>query len=905
MTTTSTPSQRKLSVLHPLAAAAALACLLPGAAWSQAAGASDAAEIVVTGSRIRGVPPVGSPVQAVSRDDIESAGALNTAQILQQVPQIFNLGVSENSRGQPGGAGNITYGSAINLRGIGPFATLVLVNGHRVVGQGTAAAAVDPSIIPALLLERVEVVADGASAIYGSDAVAGVANLILRRNEPGAQAMVRFGQGDGYNEHQAGVLYGRRWSGGQFTLAAEHTWRSALSGTERDYFRADQRAAGGGDARVTLCSPGNIVIAGVNYAIPAGGVTAANRAQLVAGTTNRCDNIFIQDLIPKQERNTLAFTFNHDISKDLTLFADGLATQREYRFRPAALTSNLTVPQTNPFYVRPIGAPAGTSEVVAYSFINQLPVNTAHGNSRTANLTLGADLNLAAGWKASGLYSFGKNNDQSVTLGGLNNPNIAAALAQTDPARALNPFGSAPNSPAVLANLANIISISPGVTDFHNLVAKADGPLMQLPGGALRAAVGVEMQKYLTVGGQTGGTLAAPAFAEVELKRRVNSTYAELLVPVVGKANAMSGVQRLDLTLAARTDRYSDVGNTSNPKLGVTWAPAESLALRGSYGESFRAPGLTQIRGFTNGGRGGLFGQNYTDPTLPAGSPPRLGVALSAGNPDLKPETAVTKTLGLDWELPLPMKTKFSLTWFDIVYDNQVTNYLSDLTILGREAQFAGTGIIVRNPSAELIAQMLATYPLGNANVPSAATGWTLFVDGRNKNLSKSVTRGVDFSLQSRLPGTPLGDFVVGVSGTVFNKYQVNLTPASPVIDQLNTIFNPLKFKARTTVQWTRGPWQANLAWNHVGAYDNNLVTPIQRVRAHDTLDLRVALSLSDMSRMSLLKDATLVLAASNLSDRKPPYVNLAPGSNGGGGFDPAAASPLGRVVTIGLDKRF
>ena len=280
-------------------------------------------------------------------------------------------------------------------------------------------------------------------------------------------------------------------------------------------------------------------------------------------------------------------------------------------------------------------------------------------------------------------------------------------------------------------------------------------------------------------------------------------------------------------------------------------------------------------------------------------------MALSAGNPDLKPETATTKTLGLDWDLPLPMKTKLSLTWFDIVYDNQITGYLSDLTILGREAQFAGTGIIVRNPSAELIAQMLAQYPLGNANVPTAAQGWTLFVDGRNKNLARSITKGVDFSLQSRLPGTALGDFVFALNGTVFNKYQVALTPASPLLDQLNTIFNPLKFKARTSVQWTHGPWQANLAWNRSGAYDNTLVTPTQRVRAHDTIDLRMALALGDVSTLGMLKDTVLVLGATNLADRKPPYVNLAPGSNGGGGFDPSAASPLGRVVTVGLDKRF
>ncbi|MEN9627356.1 MAG: hypothetical protein RJA10_583, partial [Pseudomonadota bacterium] len=268
--------------LRPVAAAAALACLVPLGAAAQSADATDSGQIVVTGSRIRGAPPVGAPVTTVGREEVENSAGINTAQILQSVPQIYNLGVSENSRGQSGGAGNITYGSGINLRGIGPFATLTLVNGHRVVGQGTQSATVDPSIIPALMLERVEVVADGASAVYGSDAVAGVANLILRRNEPGVQASLRYGVADGYDERQLGMLLGRKWTGGQFTLAAEHTHRSALSGRDRDFYRGDLRDAGGGDFRGTQCSPGNIVINNVSYAIPAGGVTAANAADLKA-----------------------------------------------------------------------------------------------------------------------------------------------------------------------------------------------------------------------------------------------------------------------------------------------------------------------------------------------------------------------------------------------------------------------------------------------------------------------------------------------------------------------------------------------------------------------------------------------------------------------------------------------
>ncbi len=886
--------------LKPVAAAAAASIsallALPAAAQTAAPDQPAAEQVTVTGSRIRGIAPIGSAVVAVSRDSIESAGVVSTAQALQQVPQIFNLGVSENSRGQAGGSGNITYGSSINLRGIGPFATLVLVNGHRVVGQGTTAAAVDPNIIPMLLLERVEIVPDGASAIYGSDAVAGVANLIMRR-EKGAQGYVRFGQGDAYDERQVGALWGTKWAGGVATLAFEHSYRSSLSGRDRDFFTGDLRAAGGGDFRSTQCAPGNITISGTSYAIPAAGVTPATAASLVAGTANRCDNLKVQDLVPQQERNGLAFIASHDIGP-VTLYTDGFASKRRYQYRPGALASNLTVPSTNPFYVRPPGAAAGTSETVTYSFINDLPVNTATGTSESYEATVGADYNFGrSGWKAGVLYTYGKNDDISVTTGGLTNANITAALARTDPATALNVFGSGNNTAAALAGINNSVAYSPGETDFQNLLLKADGPLFQLPGGMVRAAFGFERQDLKLLGGQTTGAITAPVFGEVQLKRTVDSVYAEFAIPVFGAANAMAGAQRLDITAAVRHDRYSDVGTTTNPKFGLSWEPIKGLSLRASYGESFRAPGLTQIRGFTNGGRGGLFVQNYSDPTLNGAL--RVGVTLSAANPDLKPETAKTKSFGIDFE---PVRnTKISVNYFDIQYDNQVVGVLSDLTILNREAAFAGTSIIQRNPSAALQAQLLAQYPINN--VPPA--NWTLFVNGSQFNLGRSISRGFDFQVSTKLTTEGWGQFGLGLSGTVFTKYEFAQTPASPVVDQLNTIYNPVKFKARASASWNIGPMAASVFVNHVNAYDNNLTAPTQQVRARTTLDARVALALEDLSSFALFKETTLAVGVTNAFDKKPPFVNIAQSANGGGGFDPTLVNPVGRVFSLSLDKRF
>lgn len=884
--------------LRPIASAVLL-CLVSSHLSAQTASADEATvqTIVVTGSQIRGSKPVGSEVVAIGRADIEASGAVTTAQILQQVPQIYNLGVSENSRGQAGGSGNITYGSAVNIRGIGPFATLTLINGHRTVGQGTTGAAVDPSVIPTLALERVEIVADGASAVYGSDAVAGVANLIMRRNEKGAQGFIRYGQGDHYDERQVGALWGNKWADGQVTLTFENGFKNALSGRDRSFFTGDLRSQGGGNFLSTQCNPGNIVISGVNYPIPAGGITPATASKLVAGAANLCDNFKVIDLIPRQERSSGAFTFNQTVGGDIKVYADGFATRRDYTFRPPTLSSNLTVPSTNAFYVRPPGAPAGASETIAYSFVNDLPVNTADGHSQTGQITVGADRDFANGWKAGALFTYGKNDDIAVTLRALNPAAITTALASNNPATALNPFGSGSTPAAVLDAISNVVSYSPGVTKFQDLVFKADGPLFELPGGTMRAAVGVERQHVTTVGGQTNGP-APGVKAEVSMERTVNSAYGELLVPIVGKKNAMTGVQSLELSLAERTDRYDDVGTTNNPKVGVNWSPVKGFTFHGTYGTSFRAPGLTNIHTLTSGGKGGLYVQNYSDPTI--GGALRVGVALSGSNVQLKPETATTKSFGFDWDVPIGHGTKVSVNYFDILYENQISGVLSDLTILNREAQFAGTNIIQRNPSPALVADLIARVPLNAGVLPST---WTLFVDGSNYNLAKSVSQGFDFQASTRIPTDHWGNFGVGVAGTVFTKYQVATTASAPYVDQLNKIYNPLRFKARFSGSWNHGPMFANVYVNYQNAYDNNLTSPVQKVQSYTTVDGRIAYELQD--KTGLLKDMTVAIGAVNLFDKAPPFVNIAQGNNGGGGFDPTLTNPVGRIISVSLDKKF
>ena len=219
-------------------------------AQDQATSQSEAlTEVTVTGSRIRGVEPTGSKVIALDRDQIVETGAPSTSDLIRQLPQIVGLGASETASSAQNGAANVTRGIAVNLRGIGSNATLLLLGGRRMPPAGTQGQFTDASVIPSIALERLEVVADGGSAIYGSDAITGVVNLVPRRDFEGAESSARYGMADSYYDWSVGQIGGVKWQSGRATAAVEYTVHSALEGADRDFYTSDLRSAGGSDLR--------------------------------------------------------------------------------------------------------------------------------------------------------------------------------------------------------------------------------------------------------------------------------------------------------------------------------------------------------------------------------------------------------------------------------------------------------------------------------------------------------------------------------------------------------------------------------------------------------------------------------------------------------------------------------
>lgn len=849
--------------------------------------ASDEEGIVVTGSRVRGAAPVGSSVISLGRDTIEASAAVTTDRLIKEIPQNFDLGVSENSRAQSGGSGNIVYGNTVNLRGIGPYATLVLVDGHRVVNNSRST---DPSIIPTLGLERVEVVADGASAVYGSDAVAGVVNLVPRRNLDGVEAFARGGiaEESSFHEWAVGAAIGKVFDRGQIMLAYEHVERSNLSGDDRDFFVSDQTQFGGNDYRSTRCSPGTIRAGGVTYAIPQGGVTQATAGSLAAGTVNRCNDLTNQDLFPEQSYDSVNGTGTFEVNDWLAFFADGFYSKREFYRRGAFPATTLTVPETNAFFVRPAGF-AGTSYTIDYSFRDDVPPGNTDGFAESWQITPGVRISLPFGWQIEALASQGETHDFSGAYTGIGNGALNAALASSNPATAFDPYGLGRTSQAVLDGIANQIFLAPTDGKLRAYEARANGTLFDAPGGEVKLATGYERQEFdVSLGSARGAPTTPIVFREFD--RSVDSVYAELYVPVFGAENAMPGLYRLEFNAALRHDKYSDVGNTTNPKFGINWFPVSGLRLRGSFGTSFRAPTIPEIYGNSNN----LFVQNYQNP---AGGAPIQGVALSGQNLDLKPETATTWSVGADFDMIDNLRV--GITYWDVEYENQVLANLSNLAILNQEAQYAGTNIILRGAAAEA---RVAELNAGGVNfVGAPARPVQLFVDGRSQNLGVSITRGIDFTVDYDLP---LGSdqLLFNASGTYLTDYRVAVTPTAALLDQRNLIFRPLKFKARASVTWLHGPVMARLLATHIGGYTNDVILPNESVSSYTPVDLSVSYTFGrDGAWSPFGKEITIGAEIRNLFDQDPPYVNIAPSGNGSGGYDATAASPVGRMFAASL----
>lgn len=858
--------------------------------------------ILVTGTRIRGRRPAGSSVITIDRSAIDQSGYATTQQILQALPQNFGGGPNEatieTNRGNASLNGN--YGSGINLRGLGSGSTLVLLDGERPPMAGFAGIFTDLSMIPTAAIERIEILADGASALYGSDAVAGVVNIVPRKRFTGLETRGRFGLGDGFDEVQASVIAGKDWSSGHVMIAYDYYDRGRLAAADRPYVSEDLRSFGAGDYRGNFSNPGTIVAGSQNFAIPRGqNGSGLSPALLVAGTVNLQDQWMSADILPQQRRHAVFAAAEQELAPDVELYAQALFGDRNFdRRRPASLNNALrTVPVTNPFYVDPIGTHQPIR--VRYSFLRDLGPEGSRGSSSAVGVTGGLRFTPGA-WAIDAHLTFGQQVDNSVYYNRVNTARLAVALADTNPATAYNLLGDGANTNPATINSVRGSTTSHGRYWLWSGQVRSDGPLFTLPGGSARLALGGEFRAERYRDGPTIGdtsTLTPQPLAAIPTPgtRRITAGYAEVSLPLASPELGLPLLRRLDVSAAVRTEDYSDFGRTTNPKFGLSWQPAGGVTVRGSWGTSFRAPSFNDLR--PDLATQLQFAIELVDPASATGT--SFAMILRGTIPDLGPETATSWTAGIDLEPSFFKGFRAQLTYFNIDYRNRIASPASEvLNFLINRSTYAP--IINTAPAPGQIAALFASpnyLPFFSID-PSKVT---MIIDARTQNLAVQSIDGLDFDVRYAAPVAG-GTFEIGASGSYLLGYSQALTPSAPAIDLRNTLGNPVDFRLRGRLSYAGPAFGGAVFVNYVDGYTNRQTVTPRKVGSWTTVDAQLSYRFGE--EHGPLAGVSLALNASNLFDTDPPFTinNLGTSVIG---YDPENANAIGRVFSFQVSRKW
>jgi iron complex outermembrane receptor protein len=780
----------------------------PSAAFAQQPSGQEVKRIEITGSRIKRIDTeTAAPVQVITRDQIEKSGATSITEVLKSLPANNAGAFDENAVASftPGAGG-------VSLRGLGAQATLVLINGRRVAPFGFASGGqtsfVDVNSIPLDAVERIDVLLDGASAIYGSDAMAGVVNVILRKDFNGMQARGSFGQssyGDATFKRGA-VIFGKgslATDKYNFFANLEHIDQDPVKASARPMTAtSDFRQLTGVDRRSSYAYPGNLyTVGGVDgggaaFIAPlAGCTTFANNNPALAG---RCIYDLVQhtDVVAKSSRDSLLLSGTLELGGGTQLFSDlSLMRTRFEQESPSYSSStyydtNIDVPTRA--ITLPVGHPQnpGATPVALRYRLADVP-QTANVVSDTQRFTLGAR-GTVLGWDAESALLVSRSDTKYDQTGFIvDNVYTTEVLDPSNgfTARPTFIFGNpSANDPALMARLYPTLQNS-GKTSTDSIDVRANRDLMQLPGGPLAVSVGLETRresfKSIPDALISANALSVLGGSSSDGSRTVTAVYAELSAPVV------KGVEG---QLALRTDHYSDFGSATTPKVGLKWKALPNLVLRSTYSEGFRAPALTElVQSPTKGFYSGLVDPKLCpDPTDATNPNCDISVeAISGSNPNLKPEKSKSMTVGLVFEPTTDVS--IAIDAYRIKRTNEITvidpNYL-----LANEGTYPG--LVERDPVTNEITRLNLLY----------------------SNLGSTEVWGYDVDVKGRIPLAEMGTLSLEGSYNSAPSYRVQPVAGAPTEQWAGTYTQP---KERFTLgaNWEKGPWSTKLVVNYTGGY--------------------------------------------------------------------------------------
>ena len=971
----------------------------------QAAREEDLVEVVIVGSQIRGTKITEVlPVTVVDKEDIIATAAVSGDDLFRSIPQAGDVQFQEaRTTGNLNDARGDT--SSINLRSLGTGNTLMLLNGRRVVpAPGTQTENFVPvqtantNAFPVAGVRRVEVLRDGAAAIYGTDAVAGVVNTVLENDYEGARLEAQYGGSDGtpHRETTVNLKAGTRLNDGtRVAVYAGFYTRNRLLATDRDYAAsedhrwkvADTPWAGDTafDNRTTSSPWGSFTVIPSTVAVRQGttalttsGVfrveptsnTAAGcssttyngnlclRAGTITGAVDRelrYNENADRTLRGAVDRYNAFATISREIG-DVELFGEAgfyRASFSGLREQSAPLASAvISIPASN--YYNPFGA----STIAGVANPNRLPnlVNVPAAGlplrittyrpvdtgPRVYEVTDDSTRLLAgvrgerAGfdWESAIVYSWAKTDD--FTTNAVSNTLFQQSLAKATP-DAYNPFNggnqqvysgadTTPNNAGTIAGfLVGVNRISETTLAMWDLkVSRPD--VVALPGGDVGIASGLEVRRESYVDNRdprldgtikypdvvtniTYGTdvMGASPSPDVRAHRSIMSAYLELAVPVVSPAMEIPLVKSVDMQLAARTERYSDFGTVTKPKVALNWTMTDWLALRGSASQAFRAPNLPQF--YSSGTQVSNTRTDFSFCRLNAVTCAGAStIEVRSGNQGLGPEEADNLSAGLVLEPSLP-ESAGKLTLSVDFWSIKQTEVIG---IEGGQVQLLYDYLLRLDGQSN--PNLVRDAPVGTNRV-----GQLLQINDNYFNITPRQLEGLDASLRYELRRTKFGNFTFTVNAAKLTNFEQQATEmASKVIDannagrfgpgivvtaagnQIGINGNP-EWRGSASLTWRQQQWRAGMFVNYVGSvFDTGPAAVNGQLFEVDSWTTMSVYGQYDFRRRDDILDQTsLRLGVRNIEDKDPPVTST------NFGYFGSLANATGRYVYVTLSKSF
>ncbi|HAL21232.1 MAG TPA: TonB-dependent receptor [Stenotrophomonas sp.] len=927
-------------------------------AQEAASGTTDLDRISVTGSRIRQASmETAQPVIALQRADIEKQGFTSVADIVQNLAATGSPAISRNDALS---SGEEVGGQFVDLRNLGPERTLVLLDGKR-MGTSTGGYT-DLASIPTSVVERIEVLTDGASAIYGSDAIAGVINIITRKNFDGLEASVytgQYGQGDG-EQQTYNFVYGQTGDRGSITLGAEYSEQDEVKAKDRRYSRYGNgqwhpfpNEAEGANGWSAASNQGVLIDGDDNWYVRNPGAAGTSLSDYhdfgLSDYTNASQEMWLQN---KLKRRSVFANGNYDFTDNIRGTASMLYTKRTATSQIAGYPYQSEVYGTalsaDSIY-NPLGEDANfirrTSEVPRQTESEQETFRFSAGlegsfqfADRYFDWDVGYVYNQNKGVKTSTGNLFIPNVQNAVGPSFIDANGVArcgtegSVIAGCTPWNPLAPYGSTEAGSLADPALQNYLFL-PSHDTYTNTTkvysANLSGSIATLPAGDLAFAAGYEHREEsgeynpdaLLQSGLSTDLAGAPTKGDYEL----DEFYLELNVPILAD---VAFAKELSLDVAGRYSDYNTFGDTVNSKFGLKWKPIDDLLIRGTYATGFRAPNIANMYG----GVSQTYDQ-YTDPCdssfgsaarnasvaaacSAAGVPANFrqitsGGAVSTGpgtqsysafesgsNPELKPETSKTWTAGFVYSPNFVQGLDISLDWWKIRIDDVI--------------------------AAESVTSILNNcYVLG---IQGACDRFERGTSGRTANQVVDVTRtlvnggyqetaGYDLGVKYRLPEFSFGNFLIDWKTTYVDylEYKADNEAETPV-EQFTGWAGNFRVRSNLNVDWSFGDFGVNWGVRYYSGMKEPCSYDLEGGRECNLPDFNSSYTLAQPSRKvgsntfhdlqvryNAPWDATISIGANNVFDHEGPVMYSQPNSSFSyyGGFD------IGRYYYLKYTQRF